>query len=82
MWRRFPTPASRVSRAGLRELEGRPCFLPAQLSFPRHLGLGTSSNGDWVGLCSQHQPDCPPTAFKPIDLSDLKRRNTQDAKKS
>lgn len=34
------------------------------------------------GPCSEHQPDCPLTAFKPIDLSDLKRRNTQDAKKS
>lgn len=46
------------------------------------------SQGSWVGavetgwVCPEHQPDCLLTAFKPIDLSDLKRRNTQDAKKS
>ena len=49
------------------------------LSFPRLLGW---CRGDRVGFCPNHQPDCLLTAFKPIDLSDLKRRNTQDAKKS
>lgn len=32
--------------------------------------------------CAYHLPRCSLAAFKPIDLSDLKRRSTQDAKKS
>ncbi|XP_025219367.1 mapk-regulated corepressor-interacting protein 1 isoform X2 [Theropithecus gelada] len=34
------------------------------------------------GACAYHLPRCSLAAFKPIDLSDLKRRSTQDAKKS
>lgn len=32
--------------------------------------------------CVLRGRSCFPAAFKPIDLSDLKRRSTQDAKKS
>lgn len=32
--------------------------------------------------CALRRLSCSPAAFKPVDLSDLKRRNTQDAKKS
>lgn len=64
------------------ERRGAPRWLrPEAAAGPGRAGAGGGGGG---AACAARVSPSPlsPAAFKPVDLSDLKRRNAQDAKKS